>query len=175
MSLHTEKLLSNKLSYREATKEDIPHLQQLGIESYSPFKEVLTTDNWNGLNTFLHDIAKWEEVFNKSTCFVCVDDGAIVGMAFLVGSGNAWDIFRDEWSYIRLVGVHPQWQGRGIARHLMQMCIAHARQTGEKTIALHTSEFMNAARHIYENLGFKVLEEIPARLGKRYWLYTLEL
>ncbi|MDX2173612.1 MAG: hypothetical protein SFY56_10845 [Bacteroidota bacterium] len=34
------------------------------------------------------------------------------------------------------------------------MCIAHAKQNNEKTIALHTSEFMDAARHIYEGLGF---------------------
>jgi ribosomal protein S18 acetylase RimI-like enzyme len=55
------------------------------------------------------------------------------------------------------------------------MCIDKAKQTKEKTIALHTSEFMDAARHIYESLGFKVLHEIAPRLGKKYWLYTLDL
>jgi len=45
----------------------------------------------------------------------------------------------------------------------------------EKTIALHTSEFMDAARHIYEGLGFIMVKEIPPRYGKRYWLYRLDL
>ena len=50
-----------------------------------------------------------------------------------------------------------------------------ARQNGENIIALHTSEFMDTARHIYESVGFKVLKEIDQRLGKRYWLYKLDL
>jgi uncharacterized protein (DUF1810 family) len=34
---------------------------------------------------------------------------------------------------------------------------------------------MDAARHIYESLGFTILKEIPNRFGKRYWLYTLNI
>jgi hypothetical protein len=34
---------------------------------------------------------------------------------------------------------------------------------------------MPAARHVYERFGFRILQEIPARLGKKYWLYTLDL
>jgi hypothetical protein len=34
---------------------------------------------------------------------------------------------------------------------------------------------MDTARHIYESVGFKVLKEIDQRLGKRYWLYKLDL
>ena len=96
-------------------------------------------------------------------------------MAFIIPSENPWDIFKAEWSYIRMVGVNPKYQGQGIAKALTKMCIDHARQTNEKTIALHTSEFMDAARHIYESLGFKILQEIEPRLGKKYWLYTMDL
>jgi len=63
----------------------------------------------------------------------------------------------------------------GIAKTLTKMCMDHARQTKEKIIALHTSEFMDAARHIYENLGFKELKEIDPIYGKRYWIYILNL
>lgn len=47
--------------------------------------------------------------------------------------------------------------------------------SNERTIALHTSEFMDAARHIYESVGFVKVKEIPARYGKKYWLYLLEI
>jgi ribosomal protein S18 acetylase RimI-like enzyme len=57
----------------------------------------------------------------------------------------------------------------------MQHCINHAKKTNEKVIALHTSEFMNAARHLYEKMGFEILREIEPRLGNRYWLYSLRL
>jgi ribosomal protein S18 acetylase RimI-like enzyme len=63
----------------------------------------------------------------------------------------------------------------GIATALTKMCIDRARALNEKTIALHTSEMMDAARHIYEKIGFTILQEIPPRLGKKYWLYTMEL
>jgi len=96
-------------------------------------------------------------------------------MAFLVPSGNPTDIYRKEWSYIRFVSVDPEFTGRGIGRKLTMMCIDKARANGENIIALHTSEIMGNARHIYESLGFRVLKEIDRRLGKRYWLYTLNL
>jgi ribosomal protein S18 acetylase RimI-like enzyme len=96
-------------------------------------------------------------------------------MAFLVSKGNPTDIYEEEWSYVRFVTVDPDFGGQGIGRKLTTMCIAAARQNGEKTIALHTSELMGKARHIYETLGFEILKEIDQRLGKRYWLYKLDL
>lgn len=80
-----------------------------------------------------------------------------------------------RWTYIRMVGVNPKYRGHGIAKDLTKMCIDFAKQNNEKTIALHTSEFMDAARHIYESIGFKVLEETLPIFGKKYWLYTLDL
>jgi ribosomal protein S18 acetylase RimI-like enzyme len=73
-----------------------------------------------------------------------------------------------------MVGVDPAYRGQGIAKTLTKMCIDHARYNNEKTIALHTSEFMGPARHIYESMGFKVQYEIPL-FGKRYWIYKLDL
>ena len=96
-------------------------------------------------------------------------------MAFLVPRGNPTEIFQGDWSYIRMVGVDPRFSGKGIGRQLTQHCIDFAKSTNEKTIALHTSEFMDAARHIYESLGFTPIKELPLRYGKRYWLYQLEL
>jgi hypothetical protein len=55
------------------------------------------------------------------------------------------------------------------------MCIDKARVMGENTIALHTSEFHDAARHIYESLGFVKLKDLDLIYGKKYYLYTLEL
>ncbi|MEL4419591.1 GNAT family N-acetyltransferase, partial [Shewanella algae] len=71
--------------------------------------------------------------------------------------------------------VDPDFRGFGIGKQLTQLCTDKAKETKETVIALHTSEFMNDARHIYEKMGFKILKEIDQRLGKRYWLYTLEL
>ena len=74
-----------------------------------------------------------------------------------------------------MVGVHPDFGGKGIGKMLTQMCIDFAKSSNEKVIALHTSEYMNVARHIYESLGFKQIRELEPRYGKRYWIYKLEL
>lgn len=107
---------------------------------------------------------------------VCTGEhDAIVGMAFLVPSGNLTDIFRGDWCYVRMVTVDANYNGMGIGRMLMLNCIARASVLGETTIRLHTSEFMNKARYINESMGFKVVGEPEQRFGKRYWLYKLDL
>lgn len=74
-----------------------------------------------------------------------------------------------------MVAVNPKYRGHGISKKLTQNCIVYATKNGETTIALHTSEFMNAARYIYESLGFERIKELEPLFGKRYWLYQLEL
>lgn len=163
------------LTYREGTIADKEQLKQLGIVSYGQYKPRLSEAHFATLHRNLSNDGKAEALIRGSKCFVCLDGDTIVGMAYIVSSGHPWDIFEAGWSYIRMVGVNPHYQGRGIARQLTNQCINHARHTNEKTIALHTSEMMDAARHIYESLGFKKLREIEPRFGKRYWLYLLEL
>ena len=165
----------SNFTYRNITLNDLQQLKQLGIISYGQFSNVLEPQHFNTLNTFLHDEDKLTQLISKSTGFAYLHNNQIIGMAFIIASGNPWEIFKADWSYIRMVGVNPAYQGQGIAKTLTSMCINHAIKTNEKIIALHTSEFMNAARHIYESLGFKILQEIEPRFGKKYWLYTLNI
>lgn len=161
------------LMYREGTKADLQSLKILGIKSWSPFKLALTDDNWLQLKSTLEDDKTYIKLL-ESNCIVCTINGEkIIGMAFLVSRGNPTDIYLKEWSYLRFVSVDPEYEGLGIGRKLITICIDYAKQSGEKIIALHTSEIMLKDRHLYESLGFKILREINPRLGKRYWLYTM--
>jgi ribosomal protein S18 acetylase RimI-like enzyme len=74
-----------------------------------------------------------------------------------------------------LVTVLEKYEGMGIGQQLTERCIDFARTQGEQVIALHTAEFMDKARHIYEKIGFRIVKEIPPRYGKRYWLYEMNL
>jgi ribosomal protein S18 acetylase RimI-like enzyme len=164
------------VSYRQGTIDDLQGLKTLAIKSWSPFQKDLTDDNWNSLKQTISNDKTYKELIGQSTCFVSVtENDQIIGMAFIVPNGNPTDIYLKEWSYIRFVSVDPEFAGQGIGRKLTIMCIDKAKESGEQTIALHTSEIMNYARHIYERLGFKILREIDQRLGKRYWLYKLDL
>jgi ribosomal protein S18 acetylase RimI-like enzyme len=162
--------------YRKGTKTDLPDLKKLAVKSWQQFQKDLTTDNWKNLSNTLIDNNTYTELLDTSYCMVSTtDQNEIVGMAFLVPKGNPTAIYDKEWCYIRFVTVDPDFEGHGIGKKLTALCIEIAQENNEKVIALHTSEIMDKARHIYESLGFKILKEIDQRLGKKYWLYTLDL
>jgi ribosomal protein S18 acetylase RimI-like enzyme len=127
------------------------------------------------MNNFLHDKEAFKLLIEKATVFICEEKGKLTGMAYLIPSGNPTTIYQSDWCYIRMVGVNPQYRGLGIAKRLTQLCIDHARANNEKMITLHTSEFMNSARHIYESMGFLKTVELEPIYGKKYWLYMLPL
>ncbi len=168
-------IMTDELIYRVGTINDQPQLKRLGLLAYGEFSKKLAPDKWEVMRANQNDDEKLLQLIKIAKVFVCTIGDVLVGMAYLVPHGNPTNIYPAEWSYIRLVGVDPQHRGKGIAKTLTQKCIDHARASGEKTIALHTSEIMDAARHIYEGFGFKALREIDNPFGVRYWLYTMEL
>ena len=163
------------VAYRRGGVADRAGLLALKKTSYSEYETILTPEHAAVWHESLHNEATLDALIGQATIFVCTAADEIVGMAFIIPSGNPTPVFSSEWTHIRMVGVHPQYRGQGIASMLTQMCIHHAKFTNEKTIALHTSEFMDVARHIYESLGFRVLKEIGPLYGKRYWVYTLDI
>lgn len=163
------------LNFRLGSHADIPELIQLGLVSYGQYAPLLAPGGWEQMQAGINNRDMWTHFIERAKCFLYTHEGTIVGMAFYFPSGNPWNFYPDNWSYIRMVGVHPQYEGMGIARSLTQKCIEEARATGESTIALHTSEVMNAARHIYEKIGFTVVQELPERFGIKYWLFALPL
>ena len=164
------------MTFRQGNNGDVEQLRLLGLASWGPFQNTLTPDNWEKLFSNLNRKETYVELLQQSHCIVCQEHGgAIIGMAFLVPSGHPTDIYPADWCYIRFVSVHPEHSGKGIGRRLTEKCIEMAKSNHEKMIALHTSEMMNKARHIYESLGFTILRELEPRLGKKYWLYTLSL
>lgn len=163
------------MKYRHGNSLDVAGLQKLALISYGQFQNILTEENWNRLRAHITNENLFPNLLKASKGFVCEYENEIIGMAFLVPKGNPTEIFEADWSYIRMVGVHPDFGGKGIGKVLTQMCIDFAKDTKEKVVALHTSEYMNAARHIYESLGFRQIKELEPRYGKRYWIYKIEL
>lgn len=160
--------------YRKGRIEDKDKLRALGILSYGQHQFAMTPENWDQYSSFISNPETFTYLMNTSVCFLCEYNNEIIGMAFLVPSGHPTEMFEEEWSYIRMVGVNPDFGGNGIAKKLTKMCIDYAKETNENFVALHTSEFMNVARHIYESFGFNIVRELT-RYDKQYWIYLLEL
>jgi ribosomal protein S18 acetylase RimI-like enzyme len=161
--------------YRAAQQKDIKALQDLALASYGRLIPELTPENWIKMQKVLTSDQTFPVLIHSSHSFVYEQEGILAGMAFLVPSGNPTKIYSATTSYIRMVGVHPDAGGQGIAKTLTRLCIARARETSEKMISLHSAEVMHTARHIYENLGFRKIRLLDENYGLAYWLYELNI
>lgn len=161
--------------YRKADLKDVPALQALGLASYGRLKDNLTPENWKKMESVLTSDQTFPLLVSTCHSFVCEENSKLLGMAFLVPRGNPTKIYSADTSYIRMVGVHPDADGRGIAQTLTSLCIDKAKETGEKTIMLHSAEIMYAARHIYQKSGFKKVCLLDEHYGLAYWLYQLDI
>lgn len=164
------------MKIRNGNINDLSFVKQLGENTWKQFENNLTNENWVKLSNSISNENLYTDLLQNSTSFVCENEiGEIIGMSFLVASGNPTEIYNKEQCYIRFVTVSEKYKGLNIGQKLTEKCIEFAKKNGEKKIALHTSEFMDKARYIYEKLGFKIIKEIEPRYGKKYWLYEMSL
>lgn len=163
------------LVYEMATPADATAIRDLTLLSYHEFATMLEPEHRHAMQERQRDISKVEALMGEAGTFVCRSGERLVGVVFLVPSGQATAIYPVDWSYIRLLGVDPAFRRMGIGRRLMELAIEAARRSGEKVLGLHTSTMMPAARKMYDELGFSLIRELPPILGQQYWLYKLSL
>ncbi|MBV8254522.1 MAG: GNAT family N-acetyltransferase [Chitinophaga sp.] len=161
--------------YRAGHLEDASAVTGLLLRSYDQYQQELAPEHWSALSGRIGDKDYINDLIRQSSLIVYEQDGVISGVIFLVPSGNPTNIYPNDWSYIRLLGVDPAMRGSGVGQQLMELAISKARSNGETILGLHTSTIMLAARRMYERLGFSVVKELEPLLGVQYWLYRIDL
>ena len=107
-------------------------------------------------------VADYAEAANPRhhAAWIAEIDGFPVGCVFLVRESPAV-------ARLRLLLVEPSARGQGIGRRLVATVIDCARNAGYHKLVLWTNSVLTAARHLYEETGFRLVrEEAHRHFGK---------
>jgi GNAT superfamily N-acetyltransferase len=142
------------LRVRDARPEDRDAIRDVTLAAYQEYAAAMP-GFWEG---YRRNIVASVTDAGSAEQLVAERDGAIVGTVLLYparrmelpGGGQ----LEMPWPEVRLLAVAPAARGRGVGAALMQECVRRVRKTGGRVLSLHTTDMMQAARRMYERMGF---------------------
>jgi GNAT superfamily N-acetyltransferase len=133
------------IGYRPAIEKDINFLYALHVATMKEY--VDRTWGWN--DAFQESI--FRENYVPGDIQIIIYDDRDIGM-LSVEEG-------EEDMFLRVIEIHPEYQGRGIGTTIINKIIADGAQK-MKPVRLRVLK-VNPAKGLYDRLGFSVIEETP--------------
>ncbi|MGY4827063.1 GNAT family N-acetyltransferase [Sphaerotilaceae bacterium SBD11-9] len=132
----------------EAERSDIPTLIGLytaaGLDTRGPHDEAVARSAWDRMRLAVPGV----KVFIARRAGIAVGTCTFFVLPLLAHAGAPEAIVED-------VAVHPEAQGQGIGRALMQHAMGLAREAGCYKLALSSNQRRTEAHAFYERLGFE--------------------
>lgn len=88
----------------------------------------------------------------REAAWIAEVDGERVGCVVCVAADG-------ETATLRILLVAPAGRGHGLGRRLVDTCLDFARSAGYRRITLWTNDVLAAARRIYQDAGFELVEQ----------------
>ena len=104
----------------------------------------------------------YSQVVRQHQAFVAEADGQVVGVLVLIR--------KDEEILLDNVAVHPEFQGTGLGRRLIELAESESRRQGFKRLDLYTHERMTENIGLYERLGYAEVERRTEKGYKRVYM-----
>ena len=109
-----------------------------------------------------------------------VEEGRVLGTVTVelddrIPGGHPRPPLEPDQAHVRMLGVRPDLQRRGIGSRLMEAAVEEARRAGKHRVSLETTEGMRAARRLYESTGFRRGDDLVFDDGFRLRTYELIL
>ena len=102
-----------------------------------------------GLASFL---SRYDE--RQDRFWIAVDGQRIVGSITIDGSEAT-----TKGAHLRWFILDPEYQGKGVGRHLMEEAMRFCEDKNFQRVSLSTFAGLDSARHLYEKWGFRLVEE----------------
>jgi GNAT superfamily N-acetyltransferase len=147
--------VNQELSIHSLEEHDRENVRQLLIESYRQYeKEFTSPESWQA---YLEHITASVDNVQIDRILVAKTGQSVIGtLQLFETSETAYGRPELEISspIIRLLAVHPDARGRGVARALLNESLLYAQSKGADSLYLHSSDVMYKAIQLYEWLGF---------------------
>ena len=147
---------------RDVRPDDFEALGELTVAAYAPMGSAAAPP---GYHERLRDISAR---LAASPVLVVVDaEGVVVAGCNYIPDRTCELCEHDVEgaASIRMLAVHPDVRGRGVAERLVNSCLDRARSEGMEEVVVHSPTPMAAARRLWVRLGFvsdPALDEHPA-------------
>lgn len=127
-----------------ADGDDAQAVHDVMLAAFTPYRSEYTDGCFDA--TVL-DATRVRQRMAEGPVFVALDGSDVVGTVGVM--------LDDRGAYVRGLAVHPDAQGAGVARRLMEACEAWGRHQGAKAIWLSTTLFLAPSIALYKRLGYQ--------------------
>ena len=93
---------------------------------------------------------------DHNVLFASNEEGTLMGLIWLA-KREPFYVFKEKLAWIYNLHVIPEYRRMGVARHLIDEAEKWVKLEGLKIIGLHVVDFNEAARRLYESLGYELV------------------